>query len=405
MPPGQDSSAITRREFLRRAALYSLSGLAACTGREVMPPATQAQPTRTRPFSSVTPRPAAPTAAAPPTSTALPSPTPSASDRIEHVVVFIQENHTFDSLFAGFPGADGESAGQICAPALPADPPHQHADALQTGGATTPAARCSYTPDAASVYWQLARTFTLCDRYFTDVRGPSHPNYLMLIAAQSPIANTPYPDDVCPGFCLDLPTIADRFDARGISWSDYGGIFTAIKNLVGRPEIHDASDAEFFADVASGSLPAVAWLNSGFLGDEKSGHPPSKLCAGENYAVKVLNAIMNGPQWGSTAAILVWDDWGGFYDHVEPPTVERWTDGTPFRYGLRVPALVISPYARPGYVSHETHSHVSTLRFVETLFGLDPLNNRDAGASDMLDCFDFTQEPLPPLVLSPVDCP
>ena len=395
---------MTRREFLSRAALYGLSGLAACTSREVTPPTTQAQPTPTRPSPSATPQPATPSAAPPPTSTALPSPTPSASDRIEHVVVFIQENHTFDSLFAGFPGADGEDAGKACTPALPADPPHQHADSLRPGGATTQAARCSYTPEAASVYWQLARTFTLCDRYFTDVRGPSHPNYLMLIAAQSPIANTPYPDDECPRFCLDLPTIADRLDARGVSWSDYGGIFTAIKNLAGRPEIHDSSDAEFFADAASGSLPAVAWLNSGFLSDDKSGHPPSRLCAGENYAVLVLNAIMNGPQWGSTAVILMWDDWGGFYDHVEPPTVERWTDGTPFRYGLRVPALVISPYARPGYVSHAIHSHVSTLRFVETLFRLDPLNDRDAGASDLLDCFDFAQEPLSPLLLRPVDC-
>jgi phospholipase C len=85
--------------------------------------------------------------------------------------------------------------------------------------------------------------------------------------------------------------------------------------------------------------------------------------------------------------------------------VETWTDGTPFRYGHRVPCLVISPYARAGYVSHELHSHVSLLHFAETLFDLEPLTERDAAASAMLDCFDFNQPPLAPLVLEPRACP
>lgn len=267
------------------------------------------------------------------------------------------------------------------------------------------ASNCSYDESTASIYRQLARAFALCDNYYSDVRGPSHPNYLMMIAAQTPIVNTPHPDE-CPDFCLDLPTIADRLDAKGLRWQDYGGIFTAIKNLSGRSEIHDRSDKEFFEDVAKGNLPDVAWLNSGFLieGDDKSGHPPSALCKAENYAVSVLNAIMGGPQWESTAVVLVWDDWGGFYDHVDPPTVETWTDGTPLRYGYRVPAIVISPYARRGYISHTLHSHVSTLRFIETIFELEPLNERDASASDLLDCFDFNQTPASSLKLAPIDC-
>jgi phospholipase C len=114
---------------------------------------------------------------------------------------------------------------------------------------------------------------------------------------------------------------------------------------------------------------------------------------------------MNGPQWNSTAVFLVWDDWGGFYDHVEPPAVENWTDGTLYRYGHRVPCLVVSPYARPGYVSHVLYSHVSTLRFVQTLFGLNPLTERDAQANNLFDCFDFSQPPLPPVTLAPRDCP
>jgi phospholipase C len=114
---------------------------------------------------------------------------------------------------------------------------------------------------------------------------------------------------------------------------------------------------------------------------------------------------MNSPQWETTALFLVWDEWGGFYDHVEPPTVETWTDGTPSRYGHRVPCMVISPYARAGYISHTLHSHVSLLRFAETIFSLEPLTERDARASDMLDCFDFEQSPLSPVSLILRDCP
>ncbi len=318
----------------------------------------------------------------------------------------MQENHTFDSLFAGFPGADGEFAGQVCPDALSADPPHQHIDALTPGGATTAAARCSYTEATAPIYWQLAREFVLCDRFFSDARGPSHPSYLMLMAAQSPIVNTPSPTDMCPDFCLDIPTLPNRLDERGLTWRDYAGLFTGIKGLVGRSEITINNDARFFRDASEGNLSHVAWLNSAFLeeGYDKSGHPPASLCAAENYAVQVLNAVMQGPQWNSTALFLVWDDWGGFFDHVEPPTVEVWSDGTPFRYGHRVPCLVISPYARRGYVSHELHSLVSILHFIETIFDLAPLTERDAQASTMLDCFDFNQSPRLPILLSPRVC-
>jgi phospholipase C len=100
----------------------------------------------------------------------------------------------------------------------------------------------------------------------------------------------------------------------------------------------------------------------------------------------------------------LWDEWGGFYDHVEPPALEKLEDGTPSRYGHRVPCMAISPYARSGYVSHELHSHVSLLRFAETIFSLRPLTERDADASDMLDCFNFTQTAQPALLLEARDC-
>jgi phospholipase C len=329
------------------------------------------------------------------------------SDRIKNIIFFIQENHTFDNLFASFPGTKGKSAGQECPDALQKDPPHEHSNALRPDGITSAEADCSYTEANTPNYWKIAREFTLCDNYFSDVRGPSHPNYLLMTAGQSPIINTPFTSDLCPTFCLDLPVLPNLLDAAGLTWRDYGGIFTDIQSLFGRSEITDFHAERFFEEAAAGTLPNVAWLNSGFLvdGDAKSGHPPASLCEGENYAVSVLNAVMSSPQWPTTALFLVWDDWGGFYDHVEPPVIERWKDGTPFRYGHRVPCLVISPYARAGYVSHVLHSHVSLLHFAETIFGLDPLTERDAKASNMLDCFDFAQPPLAPLLLALRRCP
>ena len=331
---------------------------------------------------------------------------PATADRIKNIIIFIQENHSFDSLFAGFPGANSKFSDRECTDSLLRDPPHTHADAFQPDGATTVEARCSYAEAAAPNYWKAARAFTLCDNYFSDVRGPSHPNFLMMVTGQSPIIDAPSPSDVCPHFCLDIPALPHRLDAKELTWRDYGGIFTSIKSLSGRPEVMDYQDEKFFDDAAEGDLPNVAWLNSGFLTDSyaKSGHPPASLCGGENYAVSVLNAVMSSPQWSTTALFLVWDEWGGFYDHVEPPVVERWQDGTPSRYGHRVPCIVISPYARAGYVSHALHSHVSLLRFAETIFDLEPLTERDANASDMLDCFDFDQSPLHPISLTGRDC-
>ena len=335
------------------------------------------------------------------------APIPQHNDLIKNIIFFIQENHTFDSLFAGFPGADGQHAGKACADSLPADPPHSHEAAFEPDGATTDAARCSYNEASAPNYWRLARTFTLCDNFYSEVRGPSHPNYLMLIAGQSPRINKPEPTDMCPEFCLDIDVLPHRLDDRGLTWRDYGGIHTSIKSLVGRPEIMNYRDDQFFLDAEQGTLPNVSWLNSGFLYEPyaKSGHPPSSLCVGENYAVSVLNAVMNGPQWDTTALFLVWDDWGGFYDHIEPPVAELWEDGTPFRYGHRVPCIVVSPYARAGYVSHKFHSLVSLPRFAEAIFGLEPLTERDANASNMFDCFDFDRPPAEPIALEPLACP
>jgi len=152
----------------------------------------------------------------------------------------------------------------------------------------------------------------------------------------------------------------------------------------------------FLPDVAAGRLPAVSWL---LPPTPVSDHPDyGDLCAGENWTVQTVNAIMRSPSWRHTAIFLTWDDFGGFYDHVAPPHLDVYGDGP------RVPLIVISPYARPGYIFHETSDFTSVLRFIEELHGLPALTERDAQANDLLGAFDFHQRPLPPLVLPQRDC-
>jgi phospholipase C len=130
-----------------------------------------------------------------------------------------------------------------------------------------------------------------------------------------------------------------------------------------------------------------------------SDHPAyGDLCDGENWTVQIVNAIMRSPYWKHTAIFLTWDDFGGFYDHVAPPHLDIYGDGP------RVPLLVISPYARPGYVFDETSDFTSVLRFMEKLYGLPALTQRDARANDLLGAFDFHQKPLDPLLLQERDC-
>jgi phospholipase C len=133
---------------------------------------------------------------------------------------------------------------------------------------------------------------------------------------------------------------------------------------------------------------------------EESDHPEyGALCAGENWTVRTINAIMASPDWAHTAIFLSWDDFGGFYDHVAPPHVDIYGDGP------RVPLVVISPYARPGSVFHETSDFSSVLKFMEVRWQLPWLTARDRDANDLLGAFDFAQEPLDPLPLQERACP
>jgi len=317
------------------------------------------------------------------------------STPIQHVVLIIKENHAFDNYFGKFPGAEGDSTLAPCSDPPNVSPPHDHQTWLNRA---TLAVREQYAQTNIPAYFAYASQFTLCDHFFTEVAGPSTPNHLMLIAADSPVINNPHksdPPSLHPPF--DLPSLPASLEKAGLTWRNYGGYaFDYISSLQGNPA--NVTSAQFAQDAAAGNLPAVSWV---YAPSGLSEHPKDVVAQGEAWTVAQVNAIVQGGLWPSTAIFITWDDWGGWFDHVEPANVEQWSDGTQFRYGSRVGCLVLSPYARGGYISKALHSHVSLVKFCETTFGLPSLNARDAASDGMSDCFDFTQSPASPPSATP----
>jgi phospholipase C len=197
--------------------------------------------------------------------------------------------------------------------------------------------------------------------------------------------------------------LPDRLEEQGISWryylgdNDYVETFKIVRHVRFGPMWRKVvPDDRFLADLRGGRLPAVSWLIPDVGVSE---HPAAgSMCAGENWTVEMLNALMRSPEWRHTAVVITWDDFGGFYDHVRPPHVDL------FGFGPRVPMLLISPWARRGLVTHDTLEFSSVLKMIETIWGLEPLTERDQHASDMLHLFDFDRRPQGPLVREPRNC-
>jgi phospholipase C len=196
----------------------------------------------------------------------------------------------------------------------------------------------------------------------------------------------------------------DLLDAKSVSWKYYsppviGGsgnmwnAFDAIKAVRDGPEWGvnvTNSDTQIFTDISNGALPAVSWV---IPDGEDSDHPREKAGdTGPSWVASVVNAIGQSSYWSTTAIIVVWDDWGGFYDHVSPPFQDDWGG-----LGFRVPMIVLSPYALGGgstnYVSHTQYEFGSILKFIEGTFRLGTLGTTDVRATSIVDCFDFTQQP------------
>ena len=327
----------------------------------------------------------------------------SASDLVKHVVIIVKENHTFDNYFGRFPGVNGAQFPQAGDPTP--DPPHDHRAWLKRNGPTG-AVRLQYTQRDIPLYWAFARKYTLCDNYFTDVASQSEPNHLMLIAADSPIIDNASPHRAYqPQPPYDLPSLPAALGAGGHDWRNYAdqnaSYFHHIANLVDHPS--NVPSDQFDRDVGNGYLPAVCWL---YAPEGQSEHPPRNPGAGPvvgpgmQWTVDRVSKVGNSPLWGSTVIFITWDDWGGWHDHVDPPNDSSWAGGGPkdytgsqFRYGPRVPCLVVSPYARSGYISKVRHSHVSLVKFCCAQFGVPLWNDRLKSADDMLDCFDFSRQP------------
>ena len=375
--------------------------------------------------------------------------------KIQHIVYIIKENRTFDNYFGKFPGADGATSGTISTGRViplgqapdrtPRDIDHSFQAALKAmdggkmdqfdliGGGNQNGdflAYTQYTEADIPNYFAFASNFVLADHMFSSLHGPSFPNHLYTVGAQSGGAiNNPTssgvwgcdaPDtssvqvmdnvgNITRQFpCFDFQTIADTLEARGLTWKYYspmkgesGYIWSALDAIdhIRNTSLwtdHVVPTAQFVDDAANGRLPAVSWL---VVSADKSEHPPASVCVGENWTVQQLNAVMQGPDWKSTAVFLTWDDFGGFYDHVPPPQVDN------FGFGPRVPLLIISPYAKAGFISHTFYEFSSVLKFIEERFDLSPLTDRDSEANDMLDSFDFDQRSLPPLILAQRQCP
>ncbi len=345
---------------------------------------------------------------------------------ITHVVIIMMENHTFDNYFGRFPGANG--SGNL---PFASNPPRGDLDH------TSPAAYASmdngamdefpaegyvqYTKDDIPNYWAFAQQFGLSDNFFTSMASSSTPNHIAMVTAQSGGIDTTSTPKSCNSTqntlaysknpadnhlwtypCYNINSLPNILQQNGVSWKFYstGGNWDApsfIQTLSGSPnDIRNVN--QITTDIQSGNLADVSWATPP---PGQSDHPAQLLQLGQNFVTGIVSNIMKSSYWANTAILLTWDDWGGFYDHVPPPQLDA------FGLGPRTPLIVISPYAKAGYISHQQGEFASFDKFIEENWSLPNLGQRDALAqtSDLMDFFDFNQSPQPPLILNPLPLP
>jgi len=368
--------------------------------------------------------------------------------KVQHIIVIMQENRSVDNLFNGFPGADTVQSGMDHGTVVPLQPvdldsqtdlDHSHTGfwgdrdhGKMDGFGHTAGPKdyaYSYVPASETVpYWTLAKTYTFGDRMFASNSGPSFVAHQYMIAGQSGKTDEnpdgwPWGCDSAsnvtvkligpngtdlPGIypCLDYKTIADVLDARRVSWRYYApainppyahyssgdiwSAFDAIRHIRYGPDWTNnviSPNTRFLTDVQKGDLAQVTWIVPDWA---YSDHPgKGATTQGPDWVASLVNAVGASKFWDSTVIFISWDDWGGWYDHVDPPQVDE------MGYGFRVPLIVVSPFARRGYVSHQVHEFSGFLRYTEEVFNLPSLGTRDASADDFSDCFDYSQTPQP----------
>jgi phospholipase C len=321
---------------------------------------------------------------------------------LKNIVILMQENHSFDNYFGLFPGAEGLPP---CAPLTRAatlcveGPPHNVEEGqVEAGAAIDPEkfrliggnkALTYYTGRELPFYWALADRFTLLDHHFCSVLGPTTVNRVFSVAAA---AGTVRDNSSITTATLPDTTIVDRLQAAGIDWRCYTAQlpdddYNPVRFF---PRWRDDPRAtipypEFLADAAAGRLPPVSWI---VTQEPLSEHGPDDVTWGERFVALTINSLAAGPQWKDSALILSYDENGGFYDHVPPPRVDE------LGLGFRVPAILVSPFAKSGHVSRSVYEHCSTLALIERTFGLRPLTGRDSAADPFQDAFDFSRREL-----------
>lgn len=364
---------------------------------------------------------------------------------IEHVVVVIQSNRTFDNYFGTYPGADGIPAG-TCMPYDPHDPRNTACvEPFHTGNQSTLNLNHSsatfqrqfndgqmdgfvhalnlqgqdgtrtmgyYDGRDLPYYWNLADDYVLFDRFFSAAGGGSAENRMFAIAGVPGTTTSRIPD---AGFG-ETPTIFDRLQEQGISWKFYVQNYDPHLNMRTRDDYAEGLEqvqwvpllnmdrfiddpelagrivdfSEYYEDLENGTLPAVSYVVA--LGATE--HPPSNPIAGQRFMKRAIQALMRSDAWDSTAFIVLYDDWGGWFDHVPPPQIDE------YGYGFRVPAFMVSAYARQGYIDSTELDSTSILRFIQDNWGLEPLAERDARANSIAGAFDFDQPPREPVFIS-----
>ena len=391
---------------------------------------------------------------------------------IKHVIVITQENRYFDQYFGTYPGAAGIPAG-ACVPdpatGTCVKPFHDTADKVYGGphGASNATADIdngkmdgfisqaeqAKSPNPLDVmsykdqreipnYWAYAKNFVLQDHLYEPNASWSLPSHLYSVSdwsakcssrtdpstctsTKSPQQNTQYPwtdltyllhkNKVSWGYyvmngsepdCVDSSLITCAPGTQDSTTPSIWNPLPSFETVKQDGQVKNVQTvANFYKEAKNGTLPAVSWVDPS---GEVSEHPPSLTSAGQTYVTSLINAVSSGPDWNSTAIFLNWDDWGGFYDNVVPPNVD--VNG----FGLRVPGIIISPYAKAGKIDHQSASFDGINRFIEDVFlngqRIDPATDgrpdprpdvREslAASGDLTRDFNFAQSPRPPLIL------
>lgn len=362
-------------------------------------------------------------------------------DRIDTVVVLMLENRSFDHVFGALSLEEGRTDvdgltlqmtnpradGSLVSPSRAdvdcvLDPPHgwdashrQWNDGRNDGFVLEHEARhgpaeghraMSYYDRAGlPVFYALADEYALCQRWFCSVMGPTWPNRFYALAATSTgLQRNEFPS-------IEYPTILDRVDlARHLSltWGDYYGNvpFAGLlpRRLLDDPEYMPLE--RFFDDAAAGALPNLTLVEP--IYGKNSDHPPEHPLAGQILVASIYEALARSPQWSRCLFVVTYDEHGGFFDHVPPPTTADDHAELGFdRLGFRVPTLVMGPWVKQGHVSDVVFDHTSTLAFLERMWELEPLTARDAAANDLSVLLDeqrlFDDRPAKPITLPVVE--